>query len=44
MTDRRTMLQNALGAAIALALPLLARQSFAAVKPDVARVTTRSRS
>ncbi len=33
------MLKNALGAAIALALPPFARLSFAAVKPDVARVT-----
>ena len=33
------MLQNALGAAITLAWPPFARQSFAAVKPDVARVT-----
>ena len=33
------MLKNALGAAIALALPPFARLSFAAAKPDVARVT-----
>ena len=38
-TDRRTILRSTLGGAVAVAMPPFARQSFAAVKPDVARVT-----